>query len=78
VGAKHDCHGKSEAQSEQRSKNSCRFPNIELRLDIQTEKKAGINLHLLFSPEDSQHIGNIERFLSRLTFSYLNRPYECT
>ena len=26
VGAKHDCHGKSEAQSEQRSKNSCRFP----------------------------------------------------
>ena len=26
VGAKHDCHGKSEAQSEPRSKNSCRFP----------------------------------------------------
>jgi hypothetical protein len=26
VGAKHDCHGKSEAQSEQRSKDSCRFP----------------------------------------------------
>ena len=54
------------------------FPNIELRLDIQTEKKIGINLHLLFSPEDPQHIGEIERFLSRLTFSYLGRPYECT
>jgi hypothetical protein len=26
VVAKHDCHGKSEAQSEQRSKDSRRFP----------------------------------------------------
>ena len=26
MGAKQDCHGKSDAQSEQRSKDSCRFP----------------------------------------------------
>ena len=26
MGAKHHCHGKSEAQSEQRGKDSCRLP----------------------------------------------------
>lgn len=54
------------------------FPNIELRLDIHTEKKAGINLHLLFSPDDPHHVSEIERFLTRLTFSYSGKPYECS
>jgi ABC-type lipoprotein export system ATPase subunit len=54
------------------------FPNVELRLDIRTAKSAGINLHLLFSPEDPKHIAEIERFLSRLEFTYLRQPYPCT
>ncbi|HEX9402596.1 MAG TPA: hypothetical protein VF912_21045, partial [Anaeromyxobacter sp.] len=28
------------------------FPNIELRLTIETDKKKAINLHLLVSPDD--------------------------
>ncbi|MBZ5523012.1 MAG: ATP-binding protein, partial [Acidobacteriia bacterium] len=31
------------------------FPNIEMRLDIKTEKKRPINIHLLMSPDDSDH-----------------------
>jgi hypothetical protein len=32
------------------------FPNVEMRLDIKTEKKRPINIHLLFSPEDDNHV----------------------
>src|SRR5712691_4315423 len=28
------------------------FPNVEMRLDVSTERRAALNLHLLFSPED--------------------------
>jgi hypothetical protein len=31
------------------------FPNVELRLDMKTAKSHGINLHLLFSPEEPDH-----------------------
>src|ERR1700685_948419 len=31
------------------------FPNVELRLDIKTEKKLPINIHLLFSPAAENH-----------------------
>jgi ABC-type lipoprotein export system ATPase subunit len=54
------------------------FPNVEFRLDIHTEKTNGINLHLLFSPDDPNHVSQIERFLSRLEFTYLGQPYPCT
>ena len=47
------------------------FPNVELRLDIKTEKKKAINLHLLFSPDDPEHEREIERLLSRLKFKGL-------
>jgi hypothetical protein len=54
------------------------FPNIELRLDIHTDKGNGINLHLLFSPDDADHVSQIERFLQRLEFKYQGHPYPCT
>jgi ABC-type lipoprotein export system ATPase subunit len=54
------------------------FPNVEIRLDIKTEKKKPINLHLLFSPVDPGHEAEIERILGQLTFEYLDRSYPCT
>jgi hypothetical protein len=54
------------------------FANIEFRLTIQTERGAGINLHLLFAPDDQGHLADIDQFLSRLTFSSNGREYSCT
>lgn len=54
------------------------FPNIEMRLDIKTEKKKPINIHLLFSPEDPNHQNQIERILGQLKFEYRDRCYACT
>jgi ABC-type lipoprotein export system ATPase subunit len=56
----------------------CVFPNVEMRLDVSTERKAALNLHLLFSPEDPNHVQEIERILGRLEWSYKGRPYSCT
>ena len=44
------------------------FPNIELRYGIGSPKGSPINFHLLVSPEDPNHVENVERFLSSLTF----------
>jgi len=54
------------------------FPNVEMRLDIKTEKKIQINVHLLFSPEDKNHEDEIERILGQLKFEYRERFYACT
>lgn len=54
------------------------FPNVEMRLDIQTEKKKAVNLHLLFSPDDRNHEAEIERILSFLTFPFRGKTYQCT
>jgi energy-coupling factor transporter ATP-binding protein EcfA2 len=51
------------------------FPNVEMRLDIKTTKSKGVNLHLLFSPEDPNHEQEIERLLSLLEFEFDERPY---
>ena len=40
--------------------------------------KKPINLHLLFSPEDPDHIVEIERILGRLEYAYKDRTYKCT
>jgi energy-coupling factor transporter ATP-binding protein EcfA2 len=42
------------------------FPNIELRLDIQAKK--WVNFHLIFSPEDEDHVLQIERLMRNLRF----------
>lgn len=53
------------------------FPNVELRLDIGTAK-SWINIHLLVSPEDKNHIDEITRFLSRLSFRAYQDTFTCT
>ncbi|MBA3773348.1 MAG: AAA family ATPase [Ramlibacter sp.] len=54
------------------------FPNIEFRLSIATAKGPGINLHLLFSPEASDHVDRIRTFLGGLTFSHQQEKFRCT
>jgi len=54
------------------------FPNVEMRLEIQTKQGRGINIHLLFSPDDPNHESEILRVLARLEYEYQGRPYPCT
>ena len=53
------------------------FPNVELRLSIETSKASAVNIHLLFSPHEADHIERIKRFLLEFEFSYLGEPYRC-
>jgi hypothetical protein len=53
------------------------FPNIELRLDVAA--KAGfVNVHLLVSPEDADHLSEVKRILKRLQFNAFNDRFDCT
>ena len=54
------------------------LPNVELRLDVATAKGGFVNLHLLISPEDSDHVEQLERFLSRLHFEVDQDRFDCT
>jgi hypothetical protein len=40
------------------------FPNIELRLDVAA-KSGFVNIHLLVSPEDPEHLSEAKRILKR-------------
>jgi hypothetical protein len=53
------------------------FPNIELRLDVAA-RSGFVNLHLLVSPMDPNHVDEIRRFLSRLHFVAHDDRYDCT
>jgi hypothetical protein len=53
------------------------FPNVELRLSIETSKSSAINLHLLFDPQPSDHVEQIRRFLLELEFTYQRYNYRC-
>jgi energy-coupling factor transporter ATP-binding protein EcfA2 len=53
------------------------FPNVELRLGIETAKASAVNIHLLFSPHDTDHIDRIKRFLLEFEFPYLGEIYRC-
>lgn len=53
------------------------FPNIELRLTLQTKDGNGVNLHLLVSPDDPEHVGRMEESLSKLSFDFQGNPYDC-
>ncbi len=53
------------------------FPNIEMRLGIGTAKGNPINLHLLVSPDTSDHVIQIRRFLVGLTFELRDETYRC-
>src|SRR5688500_3827264 len=54
------------------------FLNVELRLDIATARGGFVNVHLFVSPEDLQHIEELQRFLSRLQFNALGDRFDCT
>jgi hypothetical protein len=53
------------------------FPNIEMRFGIETAKSSAINVHVLLSPEDADHVARIKRFLSELHFSFQGESYRC-
>jgi hypothetical protein len=53
------------------------FPNIELRLDVAA-RSGFVNLHLLVSPEDSDHLDQVGRILRRLQFHAFNDRFDCT
>jgi ABC-type lipoprotein export system ATPase subunit len=55
----------------------CIFPNVEFRLDMKTAKVKPINIHLLFSPDDPQHVYEIERIIGNLRFTFQERDYAC-
>lgn len=54
------------------------FPNVELRLSLQTRDGAGVNLHLLVSPDQTDHVRRMEEALASLTFRFRGNPYPCT
>lgn len=54
------------------------FPNIEMRLGVGTVRNAFINVHLLVSPEADDHVGQIKRLLTRLTFRAHGETFACT
>jgi AAA domain, putative AbiEii toxin, Type IV TA system len=54
------------------------FPNVELRLIVGTSEGSGINLHLLFSPDDHDHVARIEAALARFSFKSRSETYPCT
>ncbi len=53
------------------------FPNVEIRLTIETRRGSGINLHLLVSPDDPEHVTKMEERLSRLRFRFEDDSYPC-
>ena len=54
------------------------FPNVELRLSLQTKDGGGVNLHLLVSPNEKDHVARMEEALANLSFSSRGNPYPCT
>ena len=53
------------------------FPNIEMRLDVAV-KSGFVNIHLLVSPEDANHLTEVKRILSRLQFNAQRDRFDCT
>lgn len=53
------------------------FPNIELRLDVAA-KSGFVNIHLLVSNEDANHLQELKRILRRLQFPAHGDRYDCT
>jgi len=53
------------------------FPNIELRLDVAA-RSGFVNVHLLVSPEDQNHLSEVKRILKRLQFHAFNDRFDCT
>lgn len=54
------------------------FPNVEMRLGVGTVKGKWVNIHLLVSPDDPNHLEELRRFLGRLTFKAHGDTYCCS
>ncbi|TCH96993.1 ATP-binding protein [Roseococcus sp. SYP-B2431] len=54
------------------------FPNVELRLGIGTSNGNPVNVHLLVSPDDTDHVARLHGFLANLEFEALGERYRCT
>lgn len=54
------------------------FPNVEMRLTVETRRGHGANLHLLISPEDPDHVLRVEEKLAQLSFEFRRDRYPCT
>ena len=54
------------------------FPNVELRLDAATQKGRFVNMHLFVSPEKTDHVEELDSFLSRLDFDAHGERFPCT
>jgi energy-coupling factor transporter ATP-binding protein EcfA2 len=54
------------------------FPNVEFRLTVNTRRGGAINVHLLVSPEDPDHVARAKEALSRLEFSFGGEGYPCS
>ncbi|MDF2461797.1 MAG: hypothetical protein K0Q43_32 [Ramlibacter sp.] len=54
------------------------FPNVELHLSIETNRGAPLNLHLLFPPDDPDHVDRIKRFLLEFEFQYQKDNFRCS
>lgn len=54
------------------------FPNVELRLGIGTSNGNPVNVHLLVSPDDTDHLARLQNFLANLEFEALGERYRCT
>jgi predicted ATPase len=53
------------------------FPNIEMRYGIGTDKGSPINVHLLVSPADREHVEQIRRLLRAFTFDAYGESFRC-
>ena len=53
------------------------FLNVELRLDVAA-KSGFVNIHLLVSPEDQEHVTQLQRILTRLQFQAYGDRFDCT
>jgi hypothetical protein len=53
------------------------FPNVELRLDVMA-RSGYVNIHLVVSPEDPNHLAELQRFLGLLHFGAHSDRYRCT
>jgi hypothetical protein len=53
------------------------FPNVELRLDVAA-KTGFVNVHLLVSPEDHDHLIQLRRIITRLQFQAHGDRFDCT
>lgn len=54
------------------------FPNVELRLGVGTSRGNAVNVHLLVSPDDRDHVARLQSFLSNLEFEAFSERYRCT